>query len=101
MAKNLFDLGGRGALVTGGSRGLGKEMARAFAENGANVMITSRHEEELRAAAAEIAKSAKGKVEWLVNDLTQPKQAQDLATAAIERLGKVDILVNNAGTYLP
>jgi len=101
MAKNLFDLAGRGALVTGGSRGLGKEMARAFAENGANVMITSRHEDELKTAVAEIAKSAKGKVEWLVNDLTQPKQAGELAKAAIERLGKVDILVNNAGTNLP
>jgi NAD(P)-dependent dehydrogenase (short-subunit alcohol dehydrogenase family) len=76
-------------------------MARAFAEQGADVMVTSRHEDELRAGAAEIAKGLKVKVEWLVNDLTQPKQADELAKAAVARLGKVDILVNNAGTNLP
>jgi len=96
MSDRLFDLTGRTAVVTGGSRGLGKEMARGFVEHGARVLITSRHEEELRAAAAEI-----GKVEWLVNDLAQPKGAEELAKAALARLGKVDILVNNAGTNLP
>jgi NAD(P)-dependent dehydrogenase (short-subunit alcohol dehydrogenase family) len=101
MSHPLFDLSGRKALVTGGSRGLGKAMARAFAEMGADVMVTSRHEEELRAGAAEIAKGLKGKVEWLVNDLAQPKGADELARAAVARLGKVDILVNNAGTNLP
>jgi NAD(P)-dependent dehydrogenase (short-subunit alcohol dehydrogenase family) len=92
----LFDFSGRGALVTGGSRGLGKCMARAFAERGARVLITSRHEEELKSAAAEI-----GKAEWAVNDLASPKGAAELAKTAIERLGRVDILVNNAGTNLP
>ena len=101
MTPSQFDLTGRKALVTGGSRGLGKAMARAFAEQGADVMVTSRHEDELRAGAAEIAKGLKVKVEWLVNDLTQPKQADELAKAAVARLGKVDILVNNAGTNLP
>jgi NAD(P)-dependent dehydrogenase (short-subunit alcohol dehydrogenase family) len=101
MTEPSFDLSGRKALVTGGSRGLGKAMARAFAEHGADVMVTSRHEEELRAGAAEIAQGLKVKVEWIVNDLTQPKQAEELAKAAIARLGKVDILVNNAGTNLP
>ncbi|HXX93629.1 MAG TPA: SDR family NAD(P)-dependent oxidoreductase, partial [Planctomycetota bacterium] len=56
MATTLFDLAGRKALVTGGSRGLGKVMARTFAESGADVMITSRHEEELKAAAEEIGR---------------------------------------------
>src|ERR1051326_2120988 len=101
MTTSQFDLTGRKALVRGGSRGWGKAMARAFAEHGADVMVTSRHEDELRAGAAEIAKDLKVKVEWLVNDLTQPKQADELAKAAVARLGKVDILVNNAGTNLP
>ena len=101
MTHPLFDLAGRKALVTGGSRGLGKAMARAFAEHGADVLVTSRHEEELRAASAEIAKGLKVKVEWLVNDLSVPKQAEELAKAAVARLGKIDILVNNAGTNLP
>ena len=54
MSRRLFDLTGRVALVTGGSKGLGKAMARGFAEAGADVVISSRHEDELRAAAGEI-----------------------------------------------
>ena len=61
--KNLFDLSGKVALVTGGSKGLGKAMARGFAEAGADVPITSRHEEELEAAVAEIGEGLKEKVE--------------------------------------
>ena len=49
MKNNLFDLSGRVALVTGGSKGLGKAMARVFAEAGADVVISSRHEDELKA----------------------------------------------------
>jgi NAD(P)-dependent dehydrogenase (short-subunit alcohol dehydrogenase family) len=101
MSNQQFDLTGRTALVTGGSRGLGKAMARMFAEHGADVMVTSRHEEELRAGAAEIAKGLTRKVEWIVNDLSKPDGAAVLAKEAVARLGKVDILVNNAGTNEP
>jgi len=101
MIQKMFDLSGRTAVVTGGSRGLGKSMARAFAEAGADVLVTSRHEDELKSGAAEIAKGLSRKVEWLVNDLSKPEGAALLAKEAIARLGKVDILVNNAGTNLP
>ena len=101
MPTSRFDLDGKCALVTGGSRGLGKCMARAFAEAGADVMITSRHEEELRAAAASIGDGLSRRVEWAVVDLTRPEEAEGLARTAVARLGRVDILVNNAGTNLP
>ncbi len=101
MGTKLFDLSGRGALVTGGSRGLGKAMARAFAEAGADILVTSRHEEELRAAAREIGAGLKVKVEWAVVDMTDRLQVAELAKTAVARLGRVDILVNNAGSNTP
>ncbi|HYE98637.1 MAG TPA: SDR family NAD(P)-dependent oxidoreductase [Planctomycetota bacterium] len=101
MPTTRFDLAGRCALVTGGSRGLGKCMARAFAEAGADVMITSRHEDELKTAAASIGDGLPRRVEWAVVDLTRADEAEALARTAVARLGKVDILVNNAGTNLP
>lgn len=89
----LFDLTGRRALITGGSRGLGKSMAKAFADAGAEILITARHEDELKAAAKEIGP----KCEWKVVDLGKPAEAEALGKSA----GRIDILVNNAGTNLP
>ena len=66
----LFDLTGRVALVTGGSKGLGKAMARGFAEAGADVIISSRHEDELVAAAAEIQAGTTARVTHFVADMT-------------------------------
>jgi NAD(P)-dependent dehydrogenase (short-subunit alcohol dehydrogenase family) len=101
MASPLFDLSGKTALITGGSRGLGRAMARGFAEAGADVLITSRHEDELRAAVDVIGKGLSRKVEMVVCDMTDLKQVDALAQTAVSRLGKVDILVNNAGTNIP
>jgi NAD(P)-dependent dehydrogenase (short-subunit alcohol dehydrogenase family) len=101
MPTNLFDLSGRAALVTGGSKGLGKAMARAFAEAGADVAISSRHEDELRAAAAEIQSGTPARVPYRVADMTRRDDVDRLARWAVETLGKVDILVNNAGSNLP
>ena len=100
-SRSLFDLSGRAAVVTGGSKGLGKAMARAFAEHGADVFVSSRHEDELRQAAAEIAGGLDVKVEWATGDLANPDGADALAEDARRRLGRVDILVNNAVTNLP
>jgi NAD(P)-dependent dehydrogenase (short-subunit alcohol dehydrogenase family) len=98
---SLFDLTDRKALVTGGSKGLGKAMARAFVEHGADVLICSRHEDELTEAAAEIADGLERRVEWSVVDLADPAQAETLGQEAQRRLGGIDILVNNAGTNAP
>lgn len=97
----LFDLSGKVALVTGGSKGLGKAMARGYAECGANVMISSRHQDELEAAAKEIGEGLNVRVEWMVSDMTQRDDSDALAKATLERLGRVDILVNNAGSNVP
>lgn len=101
MPTNLFDLSGRTALVTGGSKGLGKAMAHAFAEAGADVAISSRHENELANAAAEIREGTGVRVEYAVADMTQRDDVKRLAGWAVRTLGKVDILVNNAGSNLP
>jgi len=101
MNSKLFDLSGRTALVTGGSRGLGLAMARGLAEAGANVVISSRNEQELRAAAEEIKLGNSGRVECLVADMIDRRQVRNLAAEATRLTGRVDILINNAGSNNP
>jgi NAD(P)-dependent dehydrogenase (short-subunit alcohol dehydrogenase family) len=101
MYEKLFALDGRTALITGGSRGLGKAIARAYAEHGANIMICSRNPGELEAAAAEIAHGLPIRAEWVTADLTQRDEAGKLAAETLRRFGRVDVLVNNAGSNIP
>ncbi|MGQ9574287.1 MAG: SDR family NAD(P)-dependent oxidoreductase [Thermoguttaceae bacterium] len=101
MKNNLFDLTGRSALVTGGSRGLGKAIAQAFASAGAELVLASRHEDQLQAAAEDISRQHGVRVEPIPADLTRREEVQRLADQAVQRLGKIDILVNNAGTNIP
>ena len=101
MYEKLFDLTGRVALVTGGSRGLGKAMARAYAEHGAQVLICSRGEDELKGAAAEIGAGLNTRVEWMTADLADRQEPQRVADEALKRFGRVDLLVNNAGGNQP
>ncbi len=101
MTHPLFDLTGRVALVTGGSKGLGKAMARGFAEAGAHIVISSRSDSELKAAAAEIAEGTKAKVVYFVADMTRREDVKKLAASALSAMGRVDILVNNAGGNVP
>jgi NAD(P)-dependent dehydrogenase (short-subunit alcohol dehydrogenase family) len=92
----LFDLSGRTALVTGGSRGLGLQMAEALGEAGARVMITSRKAPDLQEAAEQLR--AKGiTVDWVAADCAQPEDLTNLAQTSMDKLGQIDILVNNAG----
>jgi NAD(P)-dependent dehydrogenase (short-subunit alcohol dehydrogenase family) len=101
MSSTLFDLSGRTALVTGGSKGLGKAMARALAEAGASVAISGRHEDELKSAAAEIAQELHATIVPLAADMTHRGEVKRLAERATAALGKVDILINNAGGNVP
>jgi len=97
----LFDLSGRVALVTGGSKGLGRAMATIFAQAGADLVISSRHEAELAAAAADIHGRTGRRVECIVADMTQRAEVERLADEALRRFSRVDILVNNAGGNNP
>ncbi len=95
--KQLLDLGGKVALVTGGSRGLGLQMASALGEMGARVAITARRQGELEEAAAALRGQG---VEALpvAADLSQLETIPAVVAQVVERLGPVDVLVNNAGT---
>jgi NAD(P)-dependent dehydrogenase (short-subunit alcohol dehydrogenase family) len=101
MFPQIFDLTGKVALVTGGSRGLGKAMARIYAEAGADIMICSRNEDELRSAATEIGAGLSRRVEWMRVDMANREAVDSLARTTLERLGRVDVLVNNAGSNVP
>lgn len=101
MNNNLFDLTGKTALITGGSKGLGLAMARAFAEAGADVMVSSRHENELQSAVKQIKDGLTGRAEYVVADMTNRADVKRLAETALSRMGKIDILVNNAGSNQP
>ena len=94
-AADLFNIEGRVALVTGGSSGVGKMIASAFAANGAKTYITGRNAERLAAAAAEIG--ALGACVALPADVSDMAGVDALAEAMALREGRLDILVNNAG----
>jgi NAD(P)-dependent dehydrogenase (short-subunit alcohol dehydrogenase family) len=101
MPTNLFDLTGRVALVTGGNKGLGKAMARGFAEAGADVVIASRHADQLQAALQEILAGTGRRGAFHVADVAVRADVKGLAEFALDKMGKVDILVNNAGMNAP
>ncbi len=92
-----FDLSGKVALVTGGSRGLGKEMAMAFAEAGADVVVASRKLENCQRVAREIEETTGRSALPFAFHVGKWEQLDALADAAYQRFGHVDILVNNAG----
>ena len=94
--QQLFDLTGQVALVTGGSRGLGLQMAHALGEAGAKIMLSSRKAADLEQAAAEL-QDAGIDARWIAADCGDPQDIQRLAAETVERMGPIDILVNNAG----
>ena len=94
--QKLFDLTGQVALVTGGSRGLGLQMAEALGEAGAKIMLSSRKAPDLDEAAAEL--QAKGiDARWVAADAAEPADVQRVVDETMQRFGQIDILINNAG----
>jgi gluconate 5-dehydrogenase len=94
--QQLFDLTGKTALVTGGSRGLGLQMAFALGEAGARIMLSSRKAADLEEATADL-QAAGIDARWIAADCAKEEDIRRLADQTIERMGDVDILVNNAG----
>src|SRR5437660_4984108 len=98
MSLDIFNLKGKVALVTGGSKGLGKAMARGLVEAGADVVISSRHENELKSALDEILTGTSRKGRYFVADMSRRADVTRLARSALDAFGRIDILVNYAGT---
>jgi 3-hydroxybutyrate dehydrogenase len=94
-----MELSGRGAVVTGGGRGIGKAVARVLAEAGAAVVVTARSTDEIEAVASELGDDG-FEAHAVSCDVADPGSIQSMAAAAVEALGHVDILVNNAGIAL-
>ena len=94
--QKLFDLSGKTALITGGSRGLGLQIAEALGEAGAKVMLSSRKAADLEEAAAHL--KTKGiEAHWVAADASDPAQVQRVCDETMQKFGQIDILVNNAG----
>ncbi len=95
MSKDLFDLKGKTALVTGSSRGIGFTLARGLREAGATVVLNGRNEETLKLASEKL-----GGVYYCVFDVTNPAQVERGVREIEERYGSIDILINNAGIQI-
>jgi gluconate 5-dehydrogenase len=96
-ASKIFDLTGRVAIITGGSVGLGRQMAEGLAEMGASLVLCARKIERCLQAAAEL-RAAGAQVLALACDVRDPASIQRAADAAVAHFGRIDILINNAGT---
>ena len=95
--RELFELKGKVALITGGSRGLGLQIAQALGEMGARIAISARKPAELEEAKSQLAKQGIDAL-TVVNDLAKPEQVPALVEAVVGTYGGINILVNNAGT---
>jgi gluconate 5-dehydrogenase len=98
MMKNYFDLSGQVALVTGSSTGLGVQMAKALANQGASIVALARRKEKIDAVAAEIADEFGVKTLAVQCDITSTEQVEAAVKTVLDHFGRIDILINNAGT---
>ncbi len=92
-------LDGRSVIVTGGSKGIGKGIARVFVRAGANVLVAARDEATLQAASEDLGKESGGRVETVVADVSKVTDCRRIAETAVERFGGIDVLCANAGIF--
>jgi len=96
----LFDLTGKSAIITGGSKGLGAAMGAGLASAGADLLLVSRHLAEAEETAAQIAADFGHKAIGIEADVTNPEQVEQMTQRALSEFGKIDILINNAGVNI-
>jgi len=96
--QELFDLHGRVAIVTGGGRGLGRQLAEALAETGADLVLCARKAEACEQAAAELSSAHGVRALGLRCDVREPGQVDEVVERTLAELGRIDVLVNNSGT---
>lgn len=96
--KNYFDLKGQVAIVTGCSTGLGVQMAKALANQGANIVVVARRQNLIEQVAADIKKEFGVEALPIVCDITDTAKVEAMVDATLAKFGRIDILINNAGT---
>src|SRR4029453_4234872 len=97
MTSSYFDLSGKIAIITGGSKGLGEQMAYALAEAGADLALVARTQADLDKAAAEVRSATGRKVIGIAADVTKGADIVAMVQKVMTEFGKIDILINNAG----
>ncbi|QQK81863.1 glucose 1-dehydrogenase [Salicibibacter cibi] len=97
--ENLFSVKEKVVIITGASQGIGKDLARTFAENGAKIALVARNKEKLNQVKADVGLSSKY-VEIFPCDITEKKNLPDLASRIYQTFGRIDVLINNAGTNI-
>jgi 3-oxoacyl-[acyl-carrier protein] reductase len=90
---------GRSVIVTGATKGIGKGIARVFAREGANVLVTGRNEDDARRTVAELSEVGQGRVEYVLGDVADPAACAAMAQAAVSAFGGIDVLCANAGIF--
>ena len=98
MDRNYFDLTGRVAIVTGASGGLGVQMAKALASQGANIVVMARRQQQIDEVAAQIAEECGLETLAIHCDITDTANVDAAVAQVVERFGRIDVLINNAGT---
>jgi 3-oxoacyl-[acyl-carrier protein] reductase len=92
-------IAGRSVIVTGGTKGIGKGIARVMARAGANVLITGRNQQDAEAAVSELDALGTGRIAYFLGDVADAAACREMAAAAVEAFGGIDILCANAGIF--
>lgn len=99
VGHTTYDYGGESAIVTGSTKGIGRGIAEALVDAGANVVVNSRTEGDVAAAVEELDDRGDGDVIGITADMGRPEEIEDLVESAVDEFGEIDLLVNNAAVW--